>query len=397
MEYHNVEVDNKVDLKAKTVEQFVSSEETHSIEPANKVEVKTNTLEDSNCSEKSYKAEQNGNTNSESRITVRCSNMYKYVLEQMPTEMEEFMAGGQIKSGYSNLDVITNLYPGMYVIGAISSLGKTTFIHQMADQMAETGSAVLYFSMEQSTLELASKSLSRTMAKRNSCTPMTSLQIRRNGSDPRVKDAISDYILYADNLYIVECGFNANIDFIEDTVRRFIEQKGKKPIVVIDYLQVIQPPTGSRMNNSKDLIDMYVRRLKQLQSENKLVMIVISSLNRQNYLMPVDFESFKESGGIEYTADVVWGLQLEVLHTNDAFTSPKASVSDKRQVIKEAKVANPRRIELVCLKNRFGIASYSCMFEYFPQFDYFRPILSGKEKALLRSTIDLDGLTKLSK
>ena len=51
MEYHNVEADNKVDLKAKTVEQFVSSEETHSIEPANKVEVKTNTLEDSNCSE----------------------------------------------------------------------------------------------------------------------------------------------------------------------------------------------------------------------------------------------------------------------------------------------------------------------------------------------------------
>ena len=39
-------------------------------------------------------------------------------------------------TGYGNLDCLQPLYPGLYVLGAISSLGKTTFIHQMADQMA---------------------------------------------------------------------------------------------------------------------------------------------------------------------------------------------------------------------------------------------------------------------
>ncbi|MDR1537755.1 MAG: hypothetical protein LBU32_07125 [Clostridiales bacterium] len=33
------------------------------------------------------------------------------------------------------------LYPGLYVIGAISSLGKTTFVHQLADQLAGYGRA----------------------------------------------------------------------------------------------------------------------------------------------------------------------------------------------------------------------------------------------------------------
>ena len=33
----------------------------------------------------------------------------------------------------------------------------------------------------------------------------------------------------------------------------------------------------------------------------------------------------------------------------------------------------PRQVELVCLKNRYGISSYKASFEYYPQFDLFRP------------------------
>lgn len=60
--------------------------------------------------------------------------------------------------------MITNLYPGFYVLGAVSSLGKTTFMHQMADQIAYAGQEVLFFSLEQTRLELTTKSLSRIMA-----------------------------------------------------------------------------------------------------------------------------------------------------------------------------------------------------------------------------------------
>lgn len=322
--------------------------------------------------------------------TFRLSNMRRYLHMDMPGEMQAFVDGGKLKTGYPNIDAITSLYPGLYVIGAISSLGKTTFIHQMADQIAEAGNSVLFFSLEQSTLELATKSLSRIMAKKNASTAMTSLQIRKNGNDPKVAAAVNVYDRYADNVLIAECTFRATIETIETTVMNFIKQKGRKPVVIIDYLQVIQAAPDTYMT-TKDLVDMHVRRLKQLQSDNKLVLIVISSLNRQNYLTQIDFESFKESGGIEYTADVVWGLQLEAIH--DEIFDKQAKLNEKRQVIKEAKAANPRRIELVCLKNRFGISSYSCMFDYFPQFDYFRPDMSRFDETAVEG--DKDGFTRI--
>ena len=106
-----------------------------------------------------------------------------------------------------------------------------------------------------------------------------------------------------------------------------------------------------------------------MQSDNKLVCFVISALNRSNYLAPVDFESFKESGGIEYTADVVLGLQLEVL--NDELFTKSNKLIEQRKKVKEAKNETPRRIELVCLKNRYGQSSYGCTFEYYPACDLF--------------------------
>lgn len=46
-------------------------------------------------------------------------------------------------------------------MGAISSLGKTTLILQIADQIAQNGKDVLIFSLEMAKAELMAKSISR--------------------------------------------------------------------------------------------------------------------------------------------------------------------------------------------------------------------------------------------
>lgn len=183
-------------------------------------------------------------------------------------------------------------------LGAVSSLGKTTFIHQMADQIACAGQPVLFFSLEQTRLELTTKSLSRIMAQVDARTARTSLQIRKGHVDERVMAAERIYNEYGNNVYVVENTFSATMESIENDVEIFIKEKQQKPVVVIDYLQVIQPPEGSN-KTAKDLVDMHVSRLKKLQAKHKLVMMVVSSFNRRNYLTQVDFESFKESGGID--------------------------------------------------------------------------------------------------
>lgn len=68
-----------------------------------------------------------------------------YINTIMSDEIEELKKYRHLKTGYSNIDaIIGNLYPDLYVIGAISSLGKTTFCVQMADQIASIGTDVLF-------------------------------------------------------------------------------------------------------------------------------------------------------------------------------------------------------------------------------------------------------------
>ena len=319
--------------------------------------------------------------------SVTVSNMSTYTHGRMMDDMHAFEEGGTIRTGYQNIDMITNLYPGLYVLGAISSLGKTTFAHQMADQLAEDGQQVIFFSMEQSTLELASKSLSRITAWRDLDKGMTSLQIRKHGEDPRVQEAVRQYDGFSGNVNIVECGYTATIEDIENLVALFIKEKEQKPVVIIDYLQVIQPAENSRLS-MREQVDQHMRRLKQLQSQDNLVVIVISSLNRLNYTTQIDFESFKETSGIEYTADVIWGLQLQVL--NDPVFNGQGDVNRKRLKVREAKAAIPREVELVCLKNRFGISSYTCRFRYYPQRDLFVPDMDHVDLAAIESHTEHD-------
>ena len=88
----------------------------------------------------------------EEQTKSRSETMLSYLSEKMTADVQDFISGAGTKSGYVNLDAVTSLYPGLYVLGAITSLGKTTFVHQMADQMAKAGHPVLFFSLEQNLL-----------------------------------------------------------------------------------------------------------------------------------------------------------------------------------------------------------------------------------------------------
>ena len=274
------------------------------------------------------------------------------------------------KTGYGNLDAKTSLYPGMYVVGAVSSLGKTTFCGQMADQLSRAGEHVLYFCLEQTELELVTKGLSRLTAQEDMTLAVSSIEIRSGRITDSVRRAIATYKKIAKHEAIIECNFMTTVETIVGIIQGYMRRTGVRPIVFIDYLQLIRP--SDKKQTTKDAVDEHLRALKMLQMENDLVVILISSLNRQNYLTTIDYESFKESGGIEFTADVVWGLQLSVM--NDEVFNTDKKLKEKRELVRQAKRANPRRIELLCLKNRYGIANYRCIFDYYAKYDLFLPV-----------------------
>lgn len=290
-----------------------------------------------------------------------------YLQNEYRRDEEKFGKYKERKTGFRNIDSKARLYPGLYILGAISSLGKTTFACQMADQLSRGGEHVLYFTLEQSRYELVTKGLARLTAEIDMSRALSAIEIRNGVKTEELQKAKETYMRYGVNELIYECNYETTIETIIEKVQEYIEGRGVRPVVVIDYLQIIRP-VDSRMS-TKDAVDQHVRALKKLQMEQNLVVIVISSLNRQNYLTPVDFESFKESGGIEYTADVIWGLQLSVM--NSEIFDKEKGLKAKREAVKAAKKAHPREVELVCLKNRYGESSYTCKFAYYARYDYF--------------------------
>lgn len=296
-------------------------------------------------------------------------NTSYYIDNLMAADIDKFKSDK--KTGFWNLDGKANgLYSGLYALAAISSLGKTSFALQLADQLAAAGNDVIFFSLEQSRLELVSKSLARITAQQDITQAITSLQIRKGNNPQQAREAAIQYKnAVGDRLNIVEGNFACDLPFIGEYVRQYIRRNDTRPIIFIDYLQIMQPEEAMRKQGTKEIVDHIITELKRLSRELDLTIFVISSVNRANYLIPIDFESLKESGSIEFTCDVVWGLQLQCL--NEDLFAKEGKITEKRERVKGAKASNPRNIELVCLKNRYGISNYSCYFKYYPANDLF--------------------------
>ena len=302
-----------------------------------------------------------------------------YRLEEYLKELETNKEKPAIKTNFGPLDdyLSGGLHTGLYVIGAVSSLGKTTFVNQLTDDIAKNGYDVLFFSLEMGRNEIISKSLSREMFRKakDKSLPLSALEIqnlRFHGIADQMKkqkellrEAIKEYGNSAKHVSIIEGGFDTGVNEIKEKIENYISMNETKPIVVIDYLQILKQ--SSNFFSDKQAVDHNITQLKKLSRNNDLVIFVVSSFNRDSYQTPVSFASFKESGAIEYTADVIFGLELSIVKG----FSKNTQKEDKEKLINEAKSKGERELDLVTLKNRFGTPYFRINMTYYPKFNLF--------------------------
>ena len=272
-------------------------------------------------------------------------------------------------TGFANIDQHQFFSPGLYVIGATPAAGKTTFCWQLLEQLAKNGESCIFCSYEMSRLELFTKSVAHELHMRNKSSSLTAADIRRGGWTAEIDNIIADFSNSQLDLHILELQ-DESIDDLLKILKPLCDRKKKAPVVCLDYLQIVPFDKDS----IKLGIDDAVRKLKKFQRDTNTTFIVISSFNRTNYAQAVSFESFKESGNIEYTADVVWALQLYALNE----IKLGSDIAQTRKKISEAKKLHPRQIQLKCLKNRQG-TNYDCFFQYYAAYDYFEPCEEFKQ------------------
>lgn len=298
---------------------------------------------------------------SNSIVPSKKTSFSDFFSHDFDSEIENLKNYANRRSGFSNLDQYQFFSPGLYVIGATPAAGKSTFCWQLLEQLAERGESCIYCSYEMSRLELFAKSLARELFKRVPNTDLTAADIRRGAWSLQLDATRADFAVSKLDLSVLELQ-DESIDELLALLNPLCRDKAKAPVVCLDYLQIV--PTSRE--SAKLGIDDSVRKLKKFQRDTNTTFIVISSFNRTNYVHSVSFESFKESGNIEYTADVIWALQLNLLNELKGYYD----VSELRKRVDDAKKQQPRQINLKCLKNRQG-TNYDCFFFYHSAHDYF--------------------------
>lgn len=269
-------------------------------------------------------------------------NIYRHILQfdknSLPAryKMQEFLhrikEGRNAKTystGLKALDKALNggLREGLYCIGAMSGFGKTTLVLQIADTIAAAGDDVLYISLEMSADELTAKSISRRTyqqcieygANRESLLAVarTTLDVLRcdiatQAQSKTFMEAATAYTEHeAKCLYIVEGMQGVNAAKVRQLVKQHQQRHGRPPVVFIDYMQLLTI-ADTTQNTDKQKMDAAIKALKDISRDFKIPVVAISSMNRASYDGGLNMASFKESGNIEYTADVLLALEAAI-------------------------------------------------------------------------------------
>lgn len=298
-------------------------------------------------------------------------------------------------TGFKELDKALSggFVAGLHCIGAISSLGKTTFVLQMGENMAAQNIPVIIFSLEMRPEQLVAKSVSRNMYlsaleqqdsnlfyHTKSYTDLLSQRKRSVFTEAEqclyAKSLLRTHLTTSGVVLVSETaeGQPFSVEDIVDFINAYISITKKKPVVIIDYLQFIRPGTFSG-GTDKQMMDYIISMLVFTAKTQRIPIIAISSLNRTGYDSPVTMASFKESGFIEYSCETMLGLQLKGVGTKD-FS------------LVAAKSKNPKELELVLIKGRGIEVGNVIEYRFYGKHNYFEeigaPTKDKKEKRRVR-------------
>lgn len=238
----------------------------------------------------------------------RVSSNFRPIRDLLKTGFEQIEALAERKehvtgvpTGFPELDkILAGLHKGdLIILAARPSVGKTALALNMAVEAARKGHPVAIFSLEMSSEQLVQRLLCAEAR-------VDSHRLRTgylNDSDwPALVDAagrLGEMQLWVDDTP------SASIVEIRAKARRLFRNK-EDGLIVVDYLQLMQPQNRRSENRQQDVADIS-RGLKILAKELNVPVIALSQLSRaveQRRGRPV-LSDLRESGAIEQDADVV--------------------------------------------------------------------------------------------
>ena len=216
---------------------------------------------------------------------------------------------GRVKSGFIELDQHTGgFYPGdLVVIGARTSMGKTSLALNIALNAALTGTGVLFISLEMAVPQLLSRALCMLAG-------LSLSEVRHNPDLDSVKkqtlfEAANRYEKENPPLFITNAGYTPE----EQTMLlKQYRRRHNIGLVVIDYFQLMI--TDHRQHNLRHMATELSRAVKRIAQTKNVPVILTSQLSpeheyRKNVYPRI--ADLREFGTVDQDADIIMLLFRE--------------------------------------------------------------------------------------
>jgi len=257
--------------------------------------------------------------------------------------LEERCKNKDDKSYYTGITKLDKATAGLHpeeltTIGARPGVGKTIIGMQIGLNIARNKKTVMYTSLEMSVTQLCERIIAANSG-------INGLRIRLGDiKDDEWKKVFEAASFYAFENFLID-KTSRNPQHIRAKIRKY-----KPDLVVIDYLQLLQPTT--KQQNREREVATITRDLKLMTLEFKIPIIVLSQLNRNAEGNRPTMADLRESGAIEQDSDNVIFLhepnekEKEKLiesgiYTRDFFNSLEEKDNTLTQIIVEKQRNGP--------------------------------------------------------
>lgn len=250
-------------------------------------------------------------------VSVPSTAVMNKITRVMSTKEEEV----GLRTFYEKLDdMTTGFWPGqMIVLAARPGCGKTAFSMSIATNIAlkDPEKVIATFNLEMSAEELVQR-----MIVSLSGVPRKVLLSGTETSEQTSAIFRANETLAKSNIYIDQSTGNS-ADVIMSKCRRLKKKLGRLDLIIIDYLQLMEPTKDRKGNRQQEVSDTS-RMIKLMAKELEVPVLVLSQMSRKiddREVKTPQLSDLRESGAIEQDADIV--MFLSDAGDDDADTDKK--------------------------------------------------------------------------
>ncbi|MFD6413930.1 replicative DNA helicase [Nocardia asteroides] len=215
------------------------------------------------------------------------------------------------RTGFTDLDTLMKLMPGqMILVAARPAMGKSAFALGVATANARKGGPTLVHSLEMGRDEVSNRILAARAR--------VAFHHLRDGAEGLTEEDWDRLDRHTPELKGLPLwmDYSARVSpaRIRSRVKTVIRETGRAPLVVVDYLQLMQTDQRNTRQSTYDRVTEISRELKILASDTGAVIIALAQLNRGPEQRPDKrpaVSDLRDSGALEQDADAIILLHRE--------------------------------------------------------------------------------------